>query len=1514
MNGVTFINHYGPNDMFNATTPGGFTPIVDHADQVGTDLGSIFNVEYNVVKGNQTGKGYATFFVTPTNETYIQYNDGSGTTKLAWVRDTKTKDVTVHEVDQNGSALNVQKTVLSLEVLPVGGTVVDVDLPIETRYNLDAIKNIQTITDTSTRRKTLREMQNESKQITQANLPPLAVYEPSATAQKILSEKNSNITYSRIRNGASDSRVGRFSLARYPDRDTIDVLATEYYLKFKHTKVTEPNKKPKEVEDKIAIMLDYHNQPMVTMKDPFGMEEAYTLQGFGTAKPPVKEGETSYTEDEVVYLDVINQTSEKQRIYLPVEKKKNPEFIKSLKDLIELRVELHNIDEVTTIPAVKELSDSLMNETFDADRIPDGNLSYKKDNVTYLYLQNSTKTDYLRLMKKDGESGLFINLDGVLDNPTATPPTVFPNGKSFEVKKFQTNGANIQAVISDSTKLRTVDLPANVATALFDLSGNLLQPQQIESAFRFIEVDENTYPNCKNPKVTATILGENLTGNFHYTKRDGSGDVTYQYLSYLDASGAEKHLQLIEKGGKIYGNFNTEASNPAQFETCLIESIKRGTTETDPCTVTYITGNPGQKFTGMLGIQNTPANAGVIDILEKINDTASPTHFPLTSSHEIESQSLPPISHDTVGKTPFAELGEDGNLSRSRATEGVALVRKDFPIPSGVTLDCLEQPVLLQGANPFSSGETQKLSTFSDPNILLTVAKSDSTKPIAMFTRETRTNKITLSLSGEQVNALNTSNPNLNLGNGLSPDRFGYYNFEVEAVQLGQNLMQDVTIKSLGTEMKLTISSQGMIVASTSQKGAVRETEKPLNIGVSREFFDEALKNNDPAYSPASKLEVYVESEQNRAGVSTLPKEPLASSIYESLTRQHRLDCIARGSFDQPLVLHGGTRYETHLYSFPTGIKRGTEEIFVDFRVGPDRDRSGKPNIYYFGHVTREHTIDATRTTATMPKYHKIESGCFAEGNVSAASAVGVRPTKNVIKPVLQLETKLEGSTKRTIYFDLPTDYATYGTDGNQKARDILDFLQRQNIYTSSSAQNMQRDFGGGKSALVYTQDPSSISTYIDDNVAQLQRAPSTQVSYDAVENIGDATAEPLHNFEQIQSPDERKIGPSRDEIKPDVAPKKESRQLWKGIKKENRPTWIGLCALVTIFSVFLPILGIVSGAMLGIIVASDSEIFSNIMIGQRNYRQPNATLHGRMIEMSMNKNKKRIRNYTEFISSVQAKINKVNADTKLTPAEKSAKLAKLNREKALFEGERNKLITENARLGVDLAKNADKELRSLKKEQIEVKEKIDRVDSIVSLYYLVESPDKTNATAVGDQLNILNTLIADKDNKNIRKNLEQQKVYLLDVWKNELGRSLDATQTKEFNTLSKKYDFDEREAQELRDLEEKRETGTLSKEELERLKKLRELYGKSPLAALREYFSDVSSNVDRREEEISAMATRYAEEHPENGWRDFKFEEEKNAVQSDENSAYAEEIERKKANTGKGFFSEKSAGGRGAR
>lgn len=1471
MNGVTFINHYGPNNLFAG--------VVSRANDTGTDLGSIFNVEYNIEKGDKTEKGYATFFVTPGSGKYIQFNDGSGNVQLARVLSSSTEEVEVHDVvDTTVSAgtppntLNVKKSVLRLRVAPiVSGGNANVDLPIEVIYNAEAVSNIERILSAGS----LMQLQNESKQITQANLPKLAVYEPTATAQKILSEKNSAVSYSRIKRG--DPRVNRFSLTRYPDRDNVEELGIEYYLTFKHTKVTKPNKKPREVEDRIAITMDYHNQPMVTMKDPFGIEETYTLQGFGTAKPPVKEGETSYTEDEVVYLDVINQTSQKQRIYLPAEKKKNPEFIKNLKSLIELKTELHNLNEVSAPPAVKELSDTLMNETFDADRIPDGNLLYKKDDVTYLYLQNDAKNDHLRLMQKDGVSGLFINLDGVNDNST-TPPTTFPEGTTFEIKRFQfgnnSAGENVlQALVSDGNKLHTVSLPikSTEANFLLDGSGNLLQPDQVASTLAFLTVDENTYPNCKNKKITDTTLGDNLTGYFHYTKRDGSGNVlqTYQYLSYKDGA-TEKHLQLIEKDGKIYGNFHTDSSDPNQFETCLIEKITRGATASDPCSVTFVAGDPGQRYAGTIDIKNTTENAGVLDILEKINDTTNPTRFPLTTpaSREIESAQLPPIFHEPTGKTPIDDLEIDGELktNSNKAKGKVSLIEQtnDF---LGLGARAFSQPIKLP------NDKEQKLSTFHSDETLLTVSLSSATTPLAEFKID-GTNTI-LNLSESEAVALGIEGLATSVSGGICK-------FDVTAVQLSQKAGQDVVIKSGSNDLRLSFSSQGIVATTVDRtSGAVlntvrRRTSDILDIGVSDKFYESAVK------SP-TEFGCTIE----RDGSGKIANQDLKDALLESFTREQRARVIDGANPSVPLTFPDGTQLFSIPYNTgnPPVINENTD--FLDFMISPDN------KLYQYQH-RRNESSKGGAGSPTKPGYKEVRQLVFREnpdnGKTYFVSTLAGKPAVST----LGIDLTFEQSSQLMNFVDSCNAGLSLTTPLTAKNRTI-------NCVDGSS-----------HNILVDIDNSDYGSTLIgDDGVAQLQRAAGTSATYPAVAGIEDATPAPLNHFEQIKDPDARKIGPTRDEIVADTASEKPKKPLWKGISDSNRPLWIGVFTLVTLFSVLLPILGIVSGAMLGIIVASDSKVFSEIMIGPRKYRQPTSTLQGRLIERSMNKNKSRIKTYNSAIKSVQAQIEKVTNDTSLSPAEKSAELAKLNAQRASYEAERNRLARENERLSVDLAKNSDKELLALKKEKAELQPKMDRINSLIASGDLNPNPTAANRMV---QITHIDQLTKDRANASVKNVLEQQKLYLLYQEKNSGGRVFDSEEQKEFNKLSKKYDFNEKEVDELRTLQQKKEAGSLSKEELERLKRLMEMYGKSPLAALRDYFFGVSERADRREEEVSAMATRYAEEHPENGFRDFKFEEEQNSQISDANSAYAAENERRKLNVNKRLFSEKSSEGRGGR
>lgn len=1546
MNGVTYVkSHKGPNPLFSNLTDVGGTRALPGHDVNGADLGSIFNVECNVVKGDVTTKSNITFFVTPDElnpdgtvrthgKTYIRVHDGSDT-KLVEVDSVTYEEVDTHRVVDSTTTpdtLDVKKTIAVVH----GADGQDYPLPVEVIHNGDAVQAIETLTNRNltppNERKPLSEMQEESKVVVHSQLPNpdetvltggISTANPTIAA---LSAKSPIATYSRIRSG--DPRINRFPTSKYPDRAAVDEMGIEYYVTFQHTRAAAAGGSPTVVEDRVAVTIDHNGKPVVAMDFGSG-EQYYTLEGIGRAHPPVREGETPVTEHEVIYFDVINNRGQKQRIYLPaeyIEDKDHPEnqrniaTYKFFQDLLQGKVDLHNLDEVSVIPEVKQLSDKLMNQVFDEDRIPTGPLSYRKDDVTYYYVphDNGPRKDYLRLMQKDGSSRLYINLTDVVRDPSATPPAdKFPENSTFEVMEFTFVGTapneHLAAMVSDGDKVRQVELPITRAEAeascLCDPNPPhaLYLPSEVVSRNTFTAVTDTNYPNCNNKTATSTVQQRTLTGNFHYEYDSNK----YHYISFMDGA-VEKHLQVIQRVDtsvspnrtRLYANFNTNPSDPNQSETCLIESIEPG----PPCTATYITGNPAKRYNGPLPAAfNDPSNAAAVtDLIELAQG-----NDPARATYPIQSHEVPPVEHaDMTVHTEVVGMKNDGKLKTNgnRKVGEVSLINEtdDFLGMTGVK--AFSQSILLP------DGSKQTLSTFHSDTTLLTVSENKTL--IATFNvrgtsglfpappdpNAPNSEMVMSEAKARELGLYSDTPPSYG-----TPDGSGNIVFPIDAIQLSQNgEVKDIVIKAGGPNVRISFSSQG-IVASTPS-GVVRQPAEnpPLDIGLSDKFYNNAINIDGGSLRPIDGCTLARDAKGN------IVNKDLNGAILESLVRQQR-EAVKNGAdpIENPMELADGSK----LYSIPVRVKGSTEPVYLDYMVAADG------TVYQYQHRTKEST-KGSKGSDFKPGWQRVEQVVFrtdSAGNKYLATTLGndsraatpVRVTSvGTSNPTLGVP--LDSFENNEILMDFFTGGIQRKLGRNPQLKTPTEGVTTTDVVGTAT---------GTHYPIPVDTDNSDFGAVLsgDDGLAQLERELTDEDPLPVVDAINDPSKVPLDNVSAIADPAQREVGSTKDQIEKDVAPEKAKRKLWNGIKDENRKLWIAAGAVLVALSVFLPFLGIIAGIILGIAAASDTKIFDDLYLSPKRYYQRHNDKAGRGIERTMNKNKDAILKFNNAISVVDQKIARVQEDTSLTPAQKAAKLAKLNAERNSYISSRDNLIHENERLSIDLAVHSDKQLIDLKKEQADAQNKVTRVDSLLTAHGLTDMPQteaERNAQLVVYH-NLLNNRAYNGELRGIRPIVEQQMLYILgeQVYQStppRTGPALTADQLEEKRKLEKKFDFQQEEFDQMKELQERKDAGELSNEDLERLELLKKKYGISPFASLREWFRGTSESVERRTEEVTAMAERYVEEHPENGWRDFKFEDETNRPICTETETRADWDPKRRNNVGKkGAYSRDEKDGR---
>ncbi len=1390
MENVTYINHKGPNNLFNG--------IVANHDVNGTDLGSVFNIEYEIQKGDVSVKENLPIFVGPNNNPYIQVMDGTNP-KLVQIdkiqyREVSVQTVVVNPLTSTPETLVVQKSIVVFK----GADGKDYPTSIELSKNGKALMNLQNLAQVAispiqpappapaipdipapTTRKTLEELKAMATEVTIAsNFPnPNNVILVDSTISPnpqidMLSEKVSSVTYSKIKKTTPrDARYDRFSTANYPDRENIEEIGIEYYLSFKHTKAAAAGGTPTDTTDRIAITIDCYNHVFATLDFGSG-EQNYIVEGTGTAKPPVKEGEESFTEDEVVYLDIINDKGQKQRIYLPAEKSKNKEFIENLKKTIEKENQLENIDMVVP-PETRKLSDTLMNEVFTEDKTPSGPLSYKKDDTTYFYLpcKNGSTQKYFNFSQKDGDTSLYVNLDKV-KNPTP-PPDFFADDTTYKVVGYDVDASGaIKLKISNGEKIFSTVTP----------------------------VMAEEVPDLFNPPTTPTAP---------YTPK------------YADPTGIVSGTTFIEVDEKtIPKNKNTEGPS-------------------------------------------------------------------------------------TVEEQDLTSIPEDKKLSTTKSPKGSVLIsgNKDFSFEGGSTrnlhsISTIAQDIILNGTRA-GAPKSQRIGTFSDEgtsgkknDVLLMVTSDDNAKypsgnPPIIIKRDGADGKKTkVFLSEEEATRLG-----INFSD-LKKNRDNYFEFEADAVQLSENMtVGGLTLKARtrsGTNrsFNLTVESQGVALQDIDNSKVYTHTEDTasMDMSVSRQYLNDCL---DPT-SPRQFKGVFKAPPAAPGSLLDFDKLPESfKQMFVMQTRLYRMQQenlrnstpadLVNGDPNKALSIGEPPKYE--LYSIPT-IDDNGNVTYSDFV----KDLTATPaKTYFYGHTSNEEQKNRTK-----PRYHEVKQGYLAVEGTSK---------KSYKYHVVIEEPHKKGETNKGV--EMPVDPS--------QNKDMFNFVKSnladpQDVASSEGRAKPARkrggtnynDDSGTQNIHTYAYDPLGKAKIIDDNVATMQKEVK-EITPDAIPDI------------KFPEPD-RKVGPTVDDIVEQEAPKKDWTQLWTGIKDENKKTWVAAFAIITLLSIFLPFLALISGPLLGIMVASDTGLFTDVWLRPTNYRHSRWAKHkkeidgkGLQIEKQIAKNQDRIMDIDITLDNIKDEINKIKSDPKLTEAQKQAKIKKLEKEKAYYETEKSNLAKNNAELAVELAVHTDKKLIMLKEERDRLSEIKKKLEPIMSRRALTR--EKVSIDEIKDfrdpgtlstrnmernaQLTTINLLLTDKNFKDdlIGKNkilLEQQKVYLEmeKSYENAIPPATPNPLSKEDEKLAKKHGLDQKEYNETRELMEKQNNGTISPDELRRLEELKRLYGWSPFASLFGLWESIDNETSSTEQIVRARGERFAAEHPDkNGMVDYEIRPEEKAA-----------------------------------
>lgn len=1130
-------------------------------------------------------------------------------------------------------------------------------------------------------------------------------------------------------------------------------------------------------EKLVAVYMDENNHPFIKAELGEGDEKFYPLLGGGAGPIPALEDGTQSTKKEVLYFDIYNQNGIQEKIYLPLTKDGNADFIDQFKEVFSGTSTAPEAS--TPRPTTDKITRSAANTYFLQNEHPKGDLVFNKRNKTdgkietsYLYISHQNdagKQDYLRLMKKEGQDKLYINLDNVVSDATATPPTTFANGTTFEVREFliEPNAAGervLKANVYDGTVVRTVELPMTEEQAknssLFKEDGSgLYTPQEIVARGQrdfseadklekneFLQIDEKRLPNCGNKRVNETKQPAPLTGNAFYTKKDADGNViqTHQYISYMEGA-VEKHLQLIQKDGNLYGNFNTDPTHPETFETCLIESIE------DDGTATYISGDPGKKYTGKLPIDTTTNPQAVQDVRDMLGGGTPSTTV------EIGKEDLQEVSHQKVDPTLIDEgMKDEGTLKRStvRARDKVAHIEENssFETLTGVE-SAFSQDIIL------ADGSKQSLTTFHSETTLLTVTEHgvNTPPPLATFNIGGTARLITgvgekPMYEGPDIpNAEMVVSETLATELGLYPtygqkDKDGNIVFPIDAMQLSKNGERDITIKAGTESVKVSFTSQG-IVASTSSRTVRKHADNPLDIGISDTFYNNAINTVDGTLTPQAGCHIVRDN------------IPFNHAILESLTRQHRKAVeakIAGGETNllaiiAPMNLADGTE----LYSIPTQTGNPPTTQYMDYMRTPDGA------LYQYVHRTNT-SPDGKSGSSTVPSYERIYQVAWREKD-------GIN------------------------YFaEILTENGKSGPKHNSSAL-MVAAAERNNPILSQFLSQV---------GMTASNDSGNIdwqASIIDgDGVAQLTRTEGKENGFDSVPQLEDA--EPDHTtIDQIDDPKARTAEDTKDTPRPKPPKEREKVQLWKGIKDDNRKTWIALAAIAMIFSVFIPFLGIVCGALCAVVAANDTEFLKSIFIERENVHK-GLTAEGKKYDRELVKNQAKIREINANIDKWNTQIADLEKSGK-TPKQIATEKAKLEAKIASAQAEKQALIERDHQLAVLITKDQDKglreELSSHKKwEGILAKEE-SRLNTINALGVTVggrtmnmkDFSFKSSDADLAEYKRQLEILKKEKGNKHVKDILEQQIEFadMVQLYRRDV-RKLSKKENARLDRLSKRF------------------------------------------------------------------------------------------------------------------------------
>lgn len=1043
-------------------------------------------------------------------------------------------------------------------------------------------------------------------------------------------------------------------------------------------------------------------------------------------------------------------------------------------------------------------------------RVPDKDLKTvlshldEKTEDFYLYVpytkNNGTELDYLEIIVAD--DGLFVNVAGFKEDPKETTRCkILTQGLrdvdgeqhlAFGIEQNHENSVVILPItvsnneiffrnfqkIANYTLEDTKEIKDDKIPEFTTITKDLPELVRDDSAGGSGGSGERR----REPRTetrTETIGPRRIPGNLIYK----AGDISYIFLPYKTADNKDSHLVLIQQGENLYLNIKGfDETDRNKSTTCQIFSASFVTVEDKEILSLELEVN-GRKRSVNFPIPKERNE----QLLTDLNALLAHTNIRHT---EIEVYDCPRVSNPAFDESlnpemPLTgELSEEDKLVRAKRT-GQALESQTLTIGEE-SITGFSQEI---EAKKLGLSSAQKITLFDSTSYtssgatilkdaLLMVTSEDKSAPVAIFTKGTKTEEgreiptIQFKVSKEFIDDFRAKNPEVEIPDGSADGDYVVY--EVDKLKLSQDLnISDVQIRGAGSEFAVLFSALGcQIVDKNKHFGMVKNEENPFNIGVTTDFLSTVLKPE------TEKSDIEKACSYDRTGVSY--EALLISRIQLERKKSTEPDKIVSVTLPE-----GSSSPEEKLYSVPIKVKNedgSTSPEYLNIRI----DREGKSYAYL--HITGESV-----KSAKIPKFYEIDIAHLEESASSTLDSIenpslylGLKDGKDVVRINIDINYDENSEILRSLKTDILKKEFNERIEEEEKTRPLFDGAERK---------------VGDENYLIYPRPKERKATVLSyGDIAILTRKPREREEEHLISRSPTLMDPPVVDRERTTTIIDRGGGgggnppspPPPEDPEPEEPIKpidwKEKLDPIKPPKKNGvRNMLIGLFALCTLMSILVPWLAIGSIVFAGAAIVNEVRpwiVSVHKANKERRYKKQHTYKPGKdkekELQQGLTKTKGDLVKQRNKLNYLNEQRRRIEADPTLSESQRRKKLEKIDKEinSARVEVERLQIDVSNQELNIQSAK-LEKQI-ALSKEVIESRKKRDEQ---------IQKAEDADLSAL------------QKTNENKEK-------------------ELNAATTKMSELTEEKEEF-ERDKAEL-DALEARDEGSLSPEELEKLKKLR--------------------------------------------------------------------------------------------